>query len=94
MTEAEESVTTKIVMEMREKLQLVDHGDYFPRERQEDEDIYFVEKVQDEIYVLCGNDKSLFYRKDLSSSKPLSFSHENMTMLNYKVYKDLWIWVP
>ena len=97
---------SKYIENLRDNFELIDHGDFFPKakpnekdvgeelddDEEEEEEIYKVERIQTNDFVLCGKDSSIMYRRD-PKVEPYRFHHSKIEMVNFKMYKDLWIWV-
>jgi len=60
----------------------------------EPEEAYFVRRIEGDDFVLCGNDRSTFYRVNPPSTAPFYVPHIGKTMVNFLTYRsDLWIWI-
>ena len=91
-TEKEIQIEKDKLKELEAKIGLSMTDSNLPIETSRINEIYKICKTTDGTHVIAGRHNSAFYREQ-PGAKSRYFVHEDKKMVNFKMYKDLWIWV-
>ena len=91
-TEKEIQIEKDKLKDLEGKIDLSTTESNLPIEASRINEIYKICKTTDGTRVIAGRHNSAFYREQ-PGAKSRYFVHEDKKMVNFKMYKDLWIWV-